>query len=119
MPGNPRQTFFCRFPASGEPPEVEMSDPIRTAVEEPITDAPERALVQDAWQQRWSLARLEREYILVVLNEMAGHRGRTAEILGIDLRTLHRKLRAPGAEGTRQVRKAAATASELLETAGV
>jgi len=96
-----------------------MSDPIRTAVEEPITDAHERELVQDAWQQRWSLARLEREYILVVLNEMAGHRGRTAEILGIDRRTLYRKLREFGVKGTRQVRNAPAAESGLLETAGV
>jgi len=95
-----------------------MSDLMRMAVGEPITDAHERELVQDAWQQRWSLARLEREYILVVLNEMAGHRGRTAEILGIDRRTLYRKLREFGVKGARRARTDEAE-SALPEHAGV
>ncbi|HEU5210321.1 MAG TPA: helix-turn-helix domain-containing protein [Longimicrobiales bacterium] len=69
------------------------------------SDAPERELVDGAWRERWSLARLEREYILIVLNEMGGHRGRTAEILGIDRRTLYRKLREFGIRGARQARR--------------
>ena len=47
--------------------------------------------------QHWSLARLEREYILRVLDATRGHRGRAADILGIDRRTLYRKLRQYGA----------------------
>ena len=43
--------------------------------------------------QRWTMERLEREYILRVLDETGGHRGRAAEILGIDRRTLYRKLK--------------------------
>lgn len=43
--------------------------------------------------QGWSLHRLEREYIRAVLAFTEGHRGRAAQILGIDRRTLYRKLR--------------------------
>lgn len=50
-------------------------------------------LVGRAALERWSLARLEREYILEVLQANHGHQIRTAEILGIDRRTLYRKLK--------------------------
>lgn len=85
-----------------------MSTPL-TPVPAPeiATDAIERELVTDAVRERWSLERLEREYILAVLNEMGGHRGRTADILGIDRRTLYRKLRAYGVKGARQGRREA------------
>lgn len=43
--------------------------------------------------ERWSLRRLEREYIRAVLQYTEGHRGHAADILGIDRRTLYRKLR--------------------------
>jgi DNA-binding NtrC family response regulator len=81
-----------------------MSSSLRFAVAAPeiAGDTPERALIDDARTERWSLARLEQEYILVVLNEMGGHRGRTAEILGIDRRTLYRKLREFGVQGVRR-----------------
>jgi len=46
------------------------------------------AVLERARQERWDLARLEREYILSVLDEVRGHRGRAARILGIDRRTL-------------------------------
>ncbi|MEX2609083.1 MAG: helix-turn-helix domain-containing protein [Gemmatimonadota bacterium] len=36
---------------------------------------------------------LERAYILHLLARHGGHRGRTAEALGIDRRTLYRKLK--------------------------
>ena len=51
-------------------------------------------LVGRARAQRWNLERLEREYILTVLEETHGNRVRAAEILGVDRRTLHRKLAA-------------------------
>ena len=51
------------------------------------------AVLERARQERWDLARLEREYILSVLDEVRGHRGRAARILGIDRRTLYRKLK--------------------------
>jgi DNA-binding NtrC family response regulator len=47
----------------------------------------------------WSLRRLEEEYIAEVLDRTDGHQGRAAAILGIDRRTLYRKLkrlRRPG-----------------------
>jgi len=41
-----------------------------------------------------TLQELERQHIVRVLTEVKGHRGRAAEILGIDPKTLYRKLRA-------------------------
>ncbi len=43
-----------------------------------------------------TLAEMEREYILAVLERNRGHRGRTAEALGIDPKTLYNKLQAWG-----------------------
>jgi DNA-binding NtrC family response regulator len=37
---------------------------------------------------------VERQHIVRVLAEVNGHRGRAAEILGIDPKTLYRKIRA-------------------------
>jgi DNA-binding NtrC family response regulator len=54
---------------------------------------PERELVTRAREERWDLDRLEREYILEVLEEVGGHRGNAADLLGIDRRTLYRKLK--------------------------
>jgi DNA-binding NtrC family response regulator len=45
------------------------------------------------------LERLEREYILDILRETNGHQVRAAEILGIDRRTLYRKLKQYREEG--------------------
>ncbi len=56
--------------------------------------AEEHDLVGRARAARWDLERLEREYILAVLEETRGNQVRAAEILGVDRRTLHRKLRA-------------------------
>jgi DNA-binding NtrC family response regulator len=53
--------------------------------------------VDAARRQRWTMERLEREYILDVLQQTDGHRGNAAEILGIDRRTLYRKLKQYGA----------------------
>jgi DNA-binding NtrC family response regulator len=56
-------------------------------------DRNERELLAKAREERWTIEQLEREYILDVLETVHGHRGRTAEILGIDRRTLYRKLK--------------------------
>jgi DNA-binding NtrC family response regulator len=53
----------------------------------------ERELLERAREEKWDLGRLEREYILDVLESCHGHRGHAAEILGIDRRTLYRKLK--------------------------
>lgn len=97
-----------------------MSTPLRIPIAAPeiTSDAPDRALIDSARAERWSLERLEREYILIVLNEMGGHRGRTADILGIDRRTLYRKLRQFGVKGARRSRAdAAVIESEPVEPA--
>jgi len=52
-----------------------------------------------ARQERWGLARLEREYIIQVLDDVDWHYARAAEILGIDRRTLRRKLAGYNREG--------------------
>jgi len=45
-----------------------------------------------------NLADMEREYVQAVLEKNHGHRGRTAEALGIDPKTLYNKLRSWGQE---------------------
>ncbi len=53
----------------------------------------ERDMIARARQERWNLEQLEREYILNVLDQTRGHKGNAAEVLGIDRRTLYRKLK--------------------------
>jgi DNA-binding NtrC family response regulator len=53
----------------------------------------EAELIDRAADEEWNLDRLEREYILTILEKTGGHRSRAAGILGIDRRTLYRKLR--------------------------
>jgi DNA-binding NtrC family response regulator len=53
----------------------------------------ERMLLQRAYHDVWNLERLEQEYIAMVLARVQGHRGRAARLLGINRRTLHRKLK--------------------------
>ena len=60
----------------------------------------ETEMVGKAAKARWNLARLEREYILEVLQANHGHQIRTADILGIDRRTLYRKLKQYREEGS-------------------
>jgi DNA-binding NtrC family response regulator len=69
--------------------------------EPPSLEGPrsEQALLGEARAERWTMERLEREYILEVLQETGGHRGRTADILGIDRRTLYRKLKQYSRDG--------------------
>jgi len=62
---------------------------------------PGRDLAGRARRERWTLERLEREHVLQVLEDTGGNQVRAAEVLGIDRRTLHRKLkqyREDGAE---------------------
>jgi DNA-binding NtrC family response regulator len=57
--------------------------------------------------EAWSLERLEEEYLRAVMKSTGGHKGRAAEHLGIDRRTLYRKL------GTLDAREASREALEL------
>ena len=50
------------------------------------------ALVGDASRRGLALRDLERLYILEVLRQVGGNKSRAAEILGVDRRTLYRKL---------------------------
>jgi len=56
--------------------------------------SPSAAIVDEGVAARWPLDRLEREYVLRTLAALGGHQHRTAETLGIDRRTLYRKLRS-------------------------
>ncbi|HSE37275.1 MAG TPA: sigma-54 dependent transcriptional regulator [Blastocatellia bacterium] len=58
--------------------------------------APERDIVQEATLDDVSLAELERRYILRILEKMGGHQIKTSRVLGIDRRTLYRRLRQYG-----------------------
>jgi DNA-binding NtrC family response regulator len=60
---------------------------------------PARDLAARARSGRWDLERLEREHILATLEETHGNQVRAAEMLGIDRRTLTRKLRQYRDEG--------------------
>lgn len=72
-----------RDEASFEPPDgLEVAD----------SPSPNLAPLRRCRDLGWELDRLEREYIFLVLKETGGHKSRTAEILGIDRRTLYRKL---------------------------
>jgi DNA-binding NtrC family response regulator len=64
----------------------------------------EAAMVETALREEWSLALLEQRYIAGVLERAGGHRGRAAAILGIDRRTLYRKLKEYGTADVRPVR---------------
>jgi len=47
----------------------------------------------------WDLRRLERQYIQTVMRHTDGHKGRAAQFLGIDRRTLYRKLQDLDGDG--------------------
>lgn len=54
--------------------------------------APELSLLEGALSRELSLKELEREYIQRVLEKTGGHKARAAQILGLDRRTLYRKV---------------------------
>ncbi len=59
----------------------------------------QRATLDRASEEEWSLERLEREHILRVLDAQGWHQGNAAEVLGINRRTLYRKLKKYREEG--------------------
>lgn len=59
---------------------------------------PEQGLLAEGRDGHWDLARLEREHIFSVLETTGGNQTRASEILGIDRRTLYRKLKRYRAE---------------------
>ena len=63
---------------------------------------PERDIVEEATLDNATLAEVERRYIIRILEKMDGHQIKTAQILGIDRRTLYRRLRQYGYGGSFQ-----------------
>jgi two-component system, NtrC family, response regulator HydG len=61
--------------------------------------APERDIVHEATLDGATLAEVERRYVLRVLEKMGGHQIKTSKVLGIDRRTLYRRLRQYGYSG--------------------
>jgi two-component system, NtrC family, response regulator HydG len=62
--------------------------------------APERDIVEEATLDNVPLSEVERRYILRILDKMGGHQIKTAQVLGIDRRTLYRRLRQYGVGGS-------------------
>jgi DNA-binding NtrC family response regulator len=84
---------------------IEHSDGDEVPFEEPESldargsSSPVPVLLERARDLGWSLDRLEREYIFLVLEDTGGHKTDAAERLGIDRRTLYRKLSRYREEG--------------------
>ncbi|HXG90759.1 MAG TPA: sigma-54 dependent transcriptional regulator [Blastocatellia bacterium] len=74
---------------------------VLTAEDLPVSvTSPERDIIEEAVLDNVSLAELERRYILRILEKMEGHQIKTAQVLGIDRRTLYRRLRQYGYGGS-------------------
>jgi DNA-binding NtrC family response regulator len=55
-------------------------------------------LVAQATRREFTVAALEKEYIAQILSRTGGNKARAAQILGMDRKTLYRKLRDYGME---------------------
>ncbi len=58
-----------------------------------MTRASDDTFIDRALVKSHTLEELEKEYIRHILSQVKGNRSRTAEILGIDRKTLYRKLK--------------------------
>jgi DNA-binding NtrC family response regulator len=52
----------------------------------------EESLIEKGFREKYTVSQLEREYIKRVLIEVGGNKSKAAEILGLDRKTLYRKL---------------------------
>jgi two-component system response regulator HydG len=86
---------------------IERAATLTTATEIRAEDLPPRireaastiTTLSDASARRLSLRELERAYILEVVRQVGGNRSRAAELLGLDRKTLYRKLEEYREEG--------------------
>jgi len=74
------------------------SPTIRFDPPQAATTNPQQSILTRARDERWTVERLEREHILTVLESVSGNQTRAAAELGIDRRTLYRKLKLYRAE---------------------
>jgi two-component system response regulator HydG len=89
-PGNVRelQNVMARAVALTRFQEVSVSD-----LPDKIRDfEPTQMVIGDTPEQLWTLQELEQRYMKRVLRVAGGNKTRAAKILGVDRRTLHRKL---------------------------
>jgi DNA-binding NtrC family response regulator len=89
-PGNVRElrNAIERAITLATSPEIRASD-LPPRIQEAGRTA---ALVSDASRRQATLRDLEREYILEILRQVGGNKSKAAEILGLDRKTLYRKL---------------------------
>ena len=97
-------TLLTAYPWPGNVRELrntlERADTLRSGDEVRPEDLPQRvrehgriaAAVADATRRHLPLRDLERAYILEVLRQTGGNKSRAAELLGLDRKTLYRKL---------------------------
>jgi len=88
-PGNVRELKHCverSFILCGDLKALDIDVP-------PGGPAGQSEVLQSCLGFGWDLERLEEEYIRAAIRRTNGHRNRAAEILGIDRRTLYRKLK--------------------------
>jgi two-component system, NtrC family, response regulator AtoC len=89
-PGNVRELRNALERATAMAPAGDISVDDLPPRMRPVGAAVDR--VADASRRTLPLRELEREYILEVLRQTGGNKSRTAEILGLDRKTLYRKL---------------------------
>ncbi|MBI4334640.1 MAG: hypothetical protein HY673_25580 [Chloroflexi bacterium] len=87
------QNAIERAVVLGQPPNLRPEDL------PPCVTAERAGLLKKALKEGVTLEALEREYIEQILKKTQGHQSLTANILGIDRRTLYRKSRKYHLEG--------------------
>ena len=65
-----------------------------------VQSRPDYSALEQAAERRLSLAELERDYIGRIIAQAGGNKNRAAQILGIDRKTLYRKLDQPASPAT-------------------
>lgn len=89
-PGNVRELVNAveRAAALSDEPRLDLDDFLRG----PASTPPAEPLLESAVHNQLSLAELEQAYITKVLQTTGGNKGKAAKILGVDRRTLYRKV---------------------------